>query len=131
MDGDKFRSYRDRDPVAREAPEQTSRGEIGDLLVELARLTGQGDPYANVSRDGGSSGLDWAADDAAPEQRQQGEGAPRPRTIRWVEPASSGRDDRRSVFAASRPQFSTPAVAATATVAVRAAPSPKPPPELC
>jgi hypothetical protein len=57
MDDDKFRSYRDRDPVAREAPEQTSRGGIGDLLVELARLTGQGDPYANVSRDGGSSGL--------------------------------------------------------------------------
>jgi hypothetical protein len=65
MDRDKFRSYRDRDPVAREAPEQTSRGEIGDLLVELARLTGQGDPYANVSRDGGSTGLDWAADDSA------------------------------------------------------------------
>ena len=70
MDDDKFRSYRDRDPVAREAPEQTSRGALRDLLVELARLTGQGDP--NVSRDGGSSGLDWAADDAAPEQHQQG-----------------------------------------------------------
>ena len=26
MDDDKFRSYRDRDPVAREAPEQSSRG---------------------------------------------------------------------------------------------------------
>ena len=52
---DKFRSYRDRDPVAREAPEQFSRGALRDLLVELARLTGQGDP--NVSRDGGSSGL--------------------------------------------------------------------------
>ena len=70
MDDDKFRSYRDRDPVAREAPEQFSRGALRDLLVELARLTGQGDP--NVSRDGGSSGLDWAADDAAPEQHQLG-----------------------------------------------------------
>ena len=70
MDDDKSRSYRDRDPVAREAPEQFSRGALRDLLVELARLTGQGDP--NVSRDGGSSGLDWAADDAAPEQHQLG-----------------------------------------------------------
>ena len=70
MDDDKSRSYRDRDPVAREAPEQFSRGALRDLLVELARLTGQGDP--NVSRDGGSSGLDWAADDTAPEQRQRG-----------------------------------------------------------
>jgi hypothetical protein len=72
MVDDKFRSYRNHDTVAREGSEQTSRGGIGDLLAELARLTGQGDPYANVSRDGGSSGLDWAADDAAPEQRQQG-----------------------------------------------------------
>ena len=57
MVDDVFRSYRNHDTVAREGSEQTSRGGIGDLLAELARLTGQGDPYANVSRDGGSSGL--------------------------------------------------------------------------
>ena len=34
MDDDKFRSYRDRDPVAREGSEQTTRGGIGDLLAE-------------------------------------------------------------------------------------------------
>jgi hypothetical protein len=73
MDDDKFRSYRDRDPVAREGSEQTSRGGIGDLLAELARLTGQGDPYGDGGRDRVSSRLDWAEDDASPEQRQQGE----------------------------------------------------------
>ena len=42
MVDDKFRSYRNHDTVAREGSEQTSRGGIGDLLAELARLTGQG-----------------------------------------------------------------------------------------
>jgi hypothetical protein len=73
MDDDKFRSYGDRDPVAREGSEQTARGGIGDLLAELARLTGQGDPYGDGGRDRGSSRLDWAEDDASPEQRQHGE----------------------------------------------------------
>jgi hypothetical protein len=73
MVDDKFRSYRNRDSVAREGSEQTSRGGIGNLLSELARLTGQGDPYADGGRDGASSALDWAADDASPGQRQQGE----------------------------------------------------------
>jgi hypothetical protein len=71
MDGDKFRSYRHRDPVAREAPEQTSRGEIGDLLVELARLTGQGDPYCDGGSDDGS--FQAREDDTSYEQRQRGE----------------------------------------------------------
>ena len=62
-----------RNSVAREGSEQTSRGGIGNLLAELARLTGQGDPYADDGHDGASSALDWAADDASPGQRQQGE----------------------------------------------------------
>ena len=33
MDDDKSRSYRDRDPVAREAPEQFSRGALRDLWL--------------------------------------------------------------------------------------------------
>jgi hypothetical protein len=68
MDDDKFRSYGDRDPVAREGSEQTARGGIGDLLAELARLTGQGDPYGDGGRDGGSSRLGRAEDDTPPEQ---------------------------------------------------------------
>ena len=58
MVDDKFRSYRNHDTVAREGSEQTSRGGIGDLLAELARLTGQGDPYADGGRDGASSAVD-------------------------------------------------------------------------
>ena len=73
MVDDKFRSYRNHDSVAREGSEQTSRGGIGDLLAELARLTGQGDPYGDGGRDGASSALDWAEDDTPPEQRQEGE----------------------------------------------------------
>jgi hypothetical protein len=53
MDDDKFRSYRDRDPVAREAPEQTLRGGIRDLLVELARLTGQAIPTRTLAATAG------------------------------------------------------------------------------
>ena len=52
MVDDKFRSYRNRDSVAREGSEQTS---CEGLLAELARLTGQGDPYADGGRDGASS----------------------------------------------------------------------------
>ena len=54
MVDDKFRSYRNHDTVAREGSEQTSPGGIGDLLAELARLTGQGDPYRDGGRDDGS-----------------------------------------------------------------------------
>jgi hypothetical protein len=56
MVDDVFRSYRNHDTVAREGSEQTSRGGIGDLLAELARLTGQGDPDGDgvdsVAREG-------------------------------------------------------------------------------
>jgi hypothetical protein len=73
MVNDVFHSYRNHDTVAREGSEQTSRGGIGDLLAELARLTGQGDPYGDGGRDGGSSRPGRAEDDTSPEQRQQGE----------------------------------------------------------
>ena len=53
MVDDVFRSYRKLDTAARDGSE-TSRGRIGDLLAELARLTGQGDPYRDGSRDDGS-----------------------------------------------------------------------------
>jgi hypothetical protein len=55
MVDDKFRSYRNRDSVAREVSEQTS---CEGLLAELARLTGQGDPYDDGGRDGASSAVD-------------------------------------------------------------------------
>jgi hypothetical protein len=58
MVDDKFRSYRNRDSVAREGSEQSSRGGIGNLLAELARLTGQGDPYADGGGGGASSAVD-------------------------------------------------------------------------
>ena len=57
MVDDKFRSYRNHDTVAREGSEQTSPGGIGDLLAELARLTGQGS-YGDGGRDGASSAVD-------------------------------------------------------------------------
>ena len=50
MVDDVFRSYRNHDTAARDGSE-TSRGRIGDLLAELARLTGQGDPYRDGGRD--------------------------------------------------------------------------------
>ena len=58
MVDDKFRSYRNHDTVAREGSEQTSPKGIGDLLAELARLTGQGDPYGDGGHDGASSAVD-------------------------------------------------------------------------
>jgi hypothetical protein len=58
MVDDKFRSYRNHDTVAREGSEQTSPGGIGNLLAELARLTGQGDPYGDGGRGGASSAVD-------------------------------------------------------------------------
>jgi SPOR domain len=80
---DQFRTYQSRDPVARQERRQTSRRGTGDSLAELAQLIGQG---ANGGRynthspapsaDGGSSRLNWAAENAYPKQRQQGEVAP-------------------------------------------------------
>ena len=54
MVDDVFRSYRNHDTVDPEGSEQTARGEIGDPLAELARLTGQ--PYGDGGRDGGQIG---------------------------------------------------------------------------
>ena len=80
----KFDTLRSRDPDARQERGQAARRGTGDSLAELARLIGQG---ANGGRhnthsparsaDGGFSGLNWAAEKAYPEQRQQGEVAPR------------------------------------------------------
>ena len=80
----KFDTFRSRDPDARQERGQAARRGTGDLLAELARLIGQG---ANGGRhnthsparsaDGGFSGLNWAAEKAYHEQRQQGEVAPR------------------------------------------------------
>ena len=46
MVDDVFRSYRNHNTLAGNGS-QASRGGIGDLLSELARLTGQGDPYGD------------------------------------------------------------------------------------
>ena len=80
----KLYTYRNRDLVARQERRQISRGGTGDSLAELARLIGQGtdggryDTHSPArSADGGSSGFNRAAEKAYPEQRQQGEVAPR------------------------------------------------------
>src|SRR4051812_10322095 len=80
----KFHASRSRDPVARQERRQAARRGTGDSPAELARLGGQGanggrhDTHSPArSADGGSSGLNWAAGNAYPEQRQLGEVAPR------------------------------------------------------
>jgi hypothetical protein len=80
----KFHTSRSRDPVARQERRQAARRGTGDSPAELARLSGQGanggrhDTHSPArSTDGGSSGLNWAAGNAYPEQRQLGEVAPR------------------------------------------------------
>ena len=80
----KLYTYRNRDLVARQERRQISRGGTGNSLAELARLIGQGtdggryDTHSPArSADGGSSGFNRAAEKAYPEQRQQGEVAPR------------------------------------------------------
>jgi hypothetical protein len=75
MVDDKFHTYRNRDSVARVERKRTSRRETTDTLVELARLIEQGDLHANGSRydahsparsaDGGSSRLNWVAENMA------------------------------------------------------------------
>jgi hypothetical protein len=57
MVDDKFRSDRNHDTVAREGSEQTSPRGIGNLLAQLARLTGC-DPCADGGRAGASSAVD-------------------------------------------------------------------------
>jgi hypothetical protein len=68
MVDDLFCSYRNHNTVACEGSE-TSRGGIGDLLAELARLTGQGNAYRNGRRYDRSSQAE--EDDTSSEQRQQ------------------------------------------------------------
>ena len=53
MVDDVFRPYPNHDTVDPEGSEQTARGEIGDPLAELARLTGQ--PYGGGGPDGGQT----------------------------------------------------------------------------
>jgi hypothetical protein len=83
MADNNFRSYRSRDPVAREGADQTARRSAGDPLAELARLIGKSDPFADSGRhetdgaeradDARSSGLEWGADDNDPEQQRPAE----------------------------------------------------------
>jgi hypothetical protein len=70
MVDDVFRSYRNHNTVAREGSE-TSRGGIGNLLAELAQLTGQGLPCRDGGRDDGS--FQARGDNTAPELRPRGE----------------------------------------------------------
>jgi hypothetical protein len=70
MVDDVFRSYRNHNTVAREGSE-TSRGRIGDLLAELARLTGQGDPYRDGGREDGS--FEAREDNTSTKRHQPGE----------------------------------------------------------
>ncbi len=76
MANDDFRSYRGRDPNARGS---TARDGASDPLAELARLIGQGDPYAeggheafNPERsdhDAAGPGVDWAAEESYADPR--------------------------------------------------------------
>ena len=76
MANDDFRSYRGRDPNARGS---SARDGASDPLAELARLIGQGDPYAeggheayNPERsdhDAAGPGVDWAAEESYADPR--------------------------------------------------------------
>jgi hypothetical protein len=84
MADDNFRSYRSRDPLARDEANPTAREGASDPLAELARLIGQGDPYADgrghetysperSGDDTGASGADWATDDGYAAQGDRAE----------------------------------------------------------
>jgi len=76
MASDDFRSYRGRDPNARGS---TARDGTSDPLAELARLIGQGDPYAEggheaynpegSDQDAAGPGVDWAAQESYADRR--------------------------------------------------------------
>ena len=78
-----FRSYRSREPIAREGDDQTPRRASSDPLAELARLIGKSDPFADPIRpsthsdeppdSAQSSGTEWGADDSYPEQQHPAE----------------------------------------------------------
>jgi hypothetical protein len=83
MAGDTFRSNRSRDLLARGDADPTAREAAGDPLAELARLIGQGDPYAEGRHKASASkrwaeepeaaAVDWAADESYAAQRDHGE----------------------------------------------------------
>jgi SPOR domain len=79
MADDNLRSYRSRDPFARDEGNAIASEGGSDPLAELARLIGQADPYAERNargayrqgqsgNDAEASGLDWAAGDGYAEQ---------------------------------------------------------------
>ena len=82
MADDNFRSYRNRDPLARTEAERIA-SEAGDPLAELARLIGQTDPYAEGGRtdaysqarlgDEAEADRNWAADEGYAEQHDHAE----------------------------------------------------------
>jgi hypothetical protein len=84
-----FRSYRSREPVARDGDDQTARRASSDPLAELARLIGKSDPFADPVRpetasderpdSAQASGTEWGADENYPEQE-------RPPEERYVAP---------------------------------------------
>jgi hypothetical protein len=84
MADNNFRSYRSRDPVAREGTDQGPRRGSSDPLAELARLIGKSDPFADpVPRDTynderpdeapQSPGVEWGAHDTYPEEHRPAE----------------------------------------------------------
>ena len=103
MVDDVFRSYRNHGTAARDGSE-TSRGGIGDLLAELARLTGQGDPYRDGGRDDGS--FQARKDDCSPKLRQRGED----HCALWLrQPSPVAREHGKQKKAPSNRHFSRPA----------------------
>ena len=88
MADDNFRSYRNRDPLPRDATDRIG-GNDDDPLAELARLIGQSDPYPETRQPdaykpepledhAAASGEDWAADDQHDEPRAEDDYAPAP-----------------------------------------------------
>lgn len=83
MADERFRSYRTRGPSARDQIHSAESEVVDDPLAELARLIGQGDPYAEApGRDARSSGRgeenvraasDWATNDGDDAQDDRGE----------------------------------------------------------
>ncbi len=100
-----FRSYRSRDPVAREGADQAARRGSSDPLAELARLIGKSDPFADPvppetygderSDDAQSAGIEWGAHDNHAEES-------RPAEERYVTPPP--RDEPLPSFAPAPPQ---------------------------
>ena len=75
-DDNTLRSYRPNDPSRREAASVGGRDRSNDPLVELARLIGQNDPFADVGR-GNARDLD-ARDDGQGRAPEPAPGSPAP-----------------------------------------------------